>query len=80
MVIRAFKLKILLKNNELSVLLDFNSAEIAQNNACNACGNALLGGEMRLRDGVPGRIRTCDLALRRGARYPAVPLGRACII
>ena len=25
--------------------------------------------------GVPGRIRTCDLPLRRGLRYPAVPPG-----
>ena len=24
--------------------------------------------------GVPGRIRTCDLPLRRGSRYPAAPL------
>jgi len=23
--------------------------------------------------GAPGRIRTCDLSLRRGPRYPAVP-------
>ena len=36
--------------------------------------------EKGMMDGVPGRIRTCDLALRRGARYPAVPLGRARII
>ncbi len=26
--------------------------------------------------GAPGRIRTCDLPLRRGPRYPAVPPGR----
>ena len=25
--------------------------------------------------GVPGRIRTCDLPLRRGPRYPAALLG-----
>ena len=27
-------------------------------------------------NGAPGRIRTCDLSLRRGSRYPAVPPGR----
>ncbi len=27
-------------------------------------------------DGVPGRIRTADLPLRRGLRYPSVPPGR----
>lgn len=26
--------------------------------------------------GVPGKIRTCDLPLRRGPRYPAAPLGQ----
>lgn len=25
--------------------------------------------------GAPNRIRTCDLSLRRGSRYPAVPPG-----
>ena len=26
---------------------------------------------------APSRIRTCDLSLRRGSRYPAVPSGRS---
>lgn len=28
---------------------------------------------MGFKDGAPDRIRTCDLSLRRGLRYPAVP-------
>ena len=31
---------------------------------------------MLIYPGVPGRIRTADLPLRRGLRYPSVPPGR----